>query len=133
LDKDKPQQLQVHYADMLEVVRTLIVATKTNINNIDVQTNQTVDWYKNASPSKQKLTIARIDLLQKFDELLKMKTEAIKDQLLDMLESFKQLLVAHKLSFVQVEQTRRTMYKRLGGFSKGVYLESVSKIKTHTV
>ena len=36
LRKDKPQQLQVHYAEMLEVIRTLMMATKTNIKDVDL-------------------------------------------------------------------------------------------------
>ena len=132
LDKDKPQQLQVHYADMLEVVRTLMVATKTNIKDIDFAKSQPIDWYQKISPSKQKLANARLDLLLKFDELLQMKTEAIRDQLGDILKSFKQLVETHGLQFAQVEQVRRVMYKRLGGFNQGIYLESVSKIRTNT-
>ena len=130
LDKDNPQQLQVHYADMLEVVRTLMVASKTNIKAAAMSKNQSIDWYKKASPSKEKLMEARIDLLQKFDELLKMRTEAIRDQLVDMLDSFKQLVEAHQISFAQVEQVRRDMYQRLGGYNKGVYLQSVSRVRT---
>jgi len=132
LEKDKSAQLQIHYAEMLEVVRTLMIASKTDINDITTDNNQTMEWYKKASPSKRKLGEARIDLLQKFYELLNMKTEAIKDQLGDILKSFKQLVETHKVSFVKVEQTRRTMFKKLGGYSKGVYLESVSKTSTYS-
>ena len=133
LRKDKPQQLQVHYAEMLEVIRTLMMATKTNIKDVDLYQNQSMDWYKNASRDKDKLTKSRIDLLQNFYELLSMKTEAVKDQLTDVLTSFKQLVESHKLSFIQVEEARRTIFKKLGGFSKGVYLVSVSKTNTYSV
>jgi len=69
LEKDKSAQLQIHYAEMLEVVRTLMIASKTDINDITTDNNQTMEWYKKASPSKRKLGEARIDLLQKFYEL----------------------------------------------------------------
>jgi len=130
LSKEKPQQLQVHYADMLEIIRTLMVASKTNIREVDFSGNQSIQWYKNLSPSNKKLLEARIDLLQKFYELLPMQTEAVRDQLGDMLISFKDLVEANNLSFANVETQRREMYKRLGGFSQGVYLVSVSKTRT---
>ena len=128
---NKPNQLKVHYADMLEIIRTLMVASKINIKEVVVSQNQPMEWYRDNSPSKQKLKEARIDLLQKFDEFLQMKTEAVRDQLKDMFESFKRLVADHKLSFVQIEQTRRVMFEKLGGF-QGDYLKSVSKIKTST-
>ncbi|MBQ8522267.1 MAG: hypothetical protein IJ458_01215 [Clostridia bacterium] len=132
LTKDDINQIQVHYAEMLEVVRTLMISSKTNIKELDFEQNQAIQWYKNAVPEKQKLANARLDMLQKFYELLKMKTEAVKDQLKDVLSSFKQLVEAHKISFARVEQVRRETFKKLGGFSKGIYIESASKIKTNT-
>ena len=74
-------------------------------------------------------TILMAILLQKFEELLQMQTEAVKDQLNDIFNSFKYLVEAHKLSFVQVEQQRRDRFKKLGGFDKGLYLVGVSKTK----
>ena len=133
LNAENSQQLQVIYADMLEIVRTLMVITQTNVREIDFTANQSLDWYAKVSPSKQQLKTARIDLLQKFNELLTMKTEAIKDQLADMLKTFKQLIEAHKLSFAKIEEIRRAMFANLGGYSKGVYLESVSMKRTNTV
>ncbi len=131
LTSDKPQQLQVHYADMLEIVRTLMIMTKTNMKQIDFDKNQALSWYVKTSPSKQKLKLARIDLLQKYDELLLMKTEAVRDQLGDILKSFKQLVETHGLSFDKIEEIRRVMFQNLGGY-KGIYLESVSLTKTDT-
>ncbi len=128
-NKDLVSQLKVHYAEMLEIIRTLMVVTKTKIQDININKNQHIQWYQNSSPAKEKLINSRIDLLQKFDELLLCKTEATKDQLEDILSSFNQLVLAHKLSFVQVEQLRRTMFNKLGGYSKGVYLISVAKIR----
>lgn len=131
------QQLQVIYADMLEIIRTLMVITKTNVKEIkfDTYDQHVNDWYKNATPIKQKsvkLTNARMDLLQKFDELLQMETEAVSDQLIDMLMSFKCLIEVNEFSWAEIEKQRRNMYKNLGGYSKGIYLESVSHKKTNT-
>ena len=62
-----------------------------------------------------------------------MKTEAVKDQLNDTLISLRNLVESHELSFAKVEEMRKTMREKLGGFEKGVYLESVSKTKTANV
>lgn len=133
LSEDKSNRVQVNYADMLEVIRTLMISAKINLKDMDFDKNQPLQWYENNSPSKQKLLKARMDLLQKFDELLQCKTEAVKDQLKDVLYSFKQLIEAHQYSFVQVEEVRRTMFKKLGGYNKGIYLVNVSKTRAHTV
>ena len=79
-----------------------------------------------------KLLNARVDLLQKFDELLQMETEAVKDQLIDVLVSFKRLIETNEFSWSEIEQQRREMFKLLGGYSKGIYLENVSLKKTNT-
>ncbi len=133
LKTNKTQKLTVHYAEMLEIIRTLMVRTKTNIKDTSVAKNQPIEWYQENSPSKQKLEIARINLLQRFGEFLTLKTEAAKDQLLEIFKEFKNLVEKHNISFVNIEQTRREMYKRLGGYSKGLYLVSVSEIQTQTL
>ena len=133
LTENQKNKLQVHYAEMLEVVRTLMVTTKSNIKQFKLDRDQQIiEWYKQLSPikSKQKLVDARIDLLQRFYELLPMETEAIKDQLGDLLISFKQLVEANEFSFTQIEELRRDIYKRLGGFGQGVYLVNVSKTRS---
>ena len=131
LENDKPQKLQVTYADMVEVVTTLMTITKTKFkNNLSDKKQQALDWYKNLSPSKSKLHEARTDLIQKFYELIPMRTEAVKDQLNDMLVSLRNLVETHELSFAKVEEMRKTMREKLGGFDKGIYIESVSKTKT---
>lgn len=133
LTENQKNKLQVHYAEMLEVVRTLMVSTKSDIKQFKPDKDQQViEWYKQLSPikAKQKLVDARIDLLQKFYELLPMETEAIKDQLGDMLVSFKQLVEANGFSFSQIEELRRDIYKRLGGFKQGLYLVSVAKTRS---
>ena len=133
LTESQRNKLQVHYAEMLEVVRTLMVLTKADVKQFKIDNDQQIiDWYKQLSPikAKQKLVDARIDLLQKFYELLPMETEAIKDQLGDMLISFKQLVEANEFSFSQIEEMRRDIYKRLGGFGQGVYLVGVSKTRS---
>lgn len=131
LETDKPQKLQVCYADMAEVITALMTITKTKLKNNAVdKKQQALDWYKSLSPSKNKLEDARVDLIQKFYELIPMKTEAVKDQLNDTLTSLRGLVETHELSFAKVEEMRKAMREKLGGFEKGVYLESVSKTKT---
>lgn len=130
LNTSSIKELLVHYADMLEVIRTLMVMSKTNVKDFDLGKNPAMQWYKKSSPNNDKLFDARLDILQKFSELLTIKTEAIKDQLNDILMSFKSLVEAHGLTFAQVEKTRRTMFKKLGGFNQGTYLMGVSKAQT---
>ena len=124
---NKVAQLQVHYAEMLEVIRTLMVMSKTNVKEFDFDENQAVQWYKNSTSQKQKLEQARMDMLEKFSELLKCETEAIRDQLKDLLISFKHLVDAHGISFAEVEKTRREIYKKLGGYNTKTYLAGVAK------
>lgn len=131
LENNKPQKLQVAYADMVEVITTLMTITKTKFkNNLSDKKQQALDWYKNLSPSKTRLQEARVDLIQKFYELIPMRTEAVRDQLNEILVSLRNLVEEHELSFANVEQLRKRMREKLGGFDKGIYIESVSKIKT---
>ena len=109
-----------------------MVKSKTDIKKVNFNQNQSLDWYKNNSPVKEKLNNARIDLLQKVDEFLALKTEAVKDQLIDMIQSFKDLVESHNIPFANVEKFRRKVNEKLGGY-EGDYLEKVSFIKRKTV
>jgi len=70
--------------------------------------------------------------LQKFDELLRTNTEAVKDQLGDLLISLKQLVEVNNLSFAKIEEIRRETFKKFGGFGEGFYLEGVSKVQEYS-
>ena len=137
LTNSNKKNIQLNYADMLEVIRTLIIKSKADINEFNINENQTLQWYKSASPSKKKLLQARIDLLQKFDELLGMETEAEKDQVKDVFNSFKNLVEEHGFSFASIEQTRRMLNEKLGGYvnnkGEGVFLESATKTRLKTI
>lgn len=144
LDCNNPQKLVVIYADMLEVLQSLMKMTNTKFkNNLADPKRQAMQWYKDLAPtnSKNKLTEARIDLMQKFYELIPMRTEAVRDHLNEMVEALRNLVECHKLSFetkvdrekvsfVSVNEMNKKIHEKLGGFDKGVYIESVSKIKT---
>lgn len=121
------RQVYGHYADMLEVIRTLMVTNNVNIRKLKSGESQPISWYKSFASPDKKLASARTDLLQKFNELLQMKTEAIKDQLNDIFNSFKSLLIAHNIDFAHIEEIRRGQFEKLGGFTKGIYLEEVTK------
>jgi hypothetical protein len=129
---------------MLEVLQSLMKHTKTKFkNSLTDPKYQAMQWYKNLSPidSSERVKEARIDLMQKFQDLTMMKTEAVRDHLNEMVESLYNLVECHKLSFARkldrekvsfasVNATNKKMCENLGGFDKGVYIESVSKIKT---
>lgn len=125
---DDPNFLQVHYADMLEVIRTLMVFNGINTRELQEATYQPVEWYDNFASKKVQVKSCRTDLLQKFYELLLIESsEIVKDQLRELFTSFKKLMKATELEFAQIEIVRRDMLERLGGFN-GVYLEKVSKV-----
>lgn len=127
------KQVKLGYAEMLEVVRTLMVRNNVNPSQLKIDKSQPVEWYKNSLPQKERLNNARADLLERFDELLTIKTEAIKDQLGDVFNIVKQVIEASKQSFAEIEEIRRSTFKRLGGYTKGIYIEGVSKKKTYSI
>ena len=129
----KVKQVKIGYAEMLEVVRTLMIRNKVNPSRLKVDESQPVRWYKNTLPQKEKLSNARADLLQRFDELLGLKTEAIKDQLNDLFNGVKQVIEADRFEFAEIERVRRDSYERLGGYTKGVYIEGVSKKREYSL
>ena len=76
LDCDNPQKLVVLYADMLEVLQSLMKHTKTKFkNNLADPKYQAMQWYKDLSPldTAERLKGLRIDLMQKFQDLMMMK------------------------------------------------------------
>ena len=125
INETDKNRLKVLYAEMLEALRALMINAKIKINQISNKLSQPLQWYNDFLPNKKRLADARIDLLQKFDEVMQSKTEAVKDQLGDAFTSFKGVVEAQGLSFAKVEEIRRENYERHGGFNKGVYLEEV--------
>ena len=125
LNETDKNRLTVLYAEMLEALRALMINAKMKINQIGNKASQPLQWYNDFLPDDKRLAGARIDLLEKFYEVMQSKTEAVKDQLGDTFVSFKDVVDAHGLSFAKVEEIRRSNYERYGGFNKGVYLEEV--------
>ena len=117
---------------MLEVLRTLMLKSKLSLKGIESNESQAISWYKSVGSSVQNEKMATIDLLQKTYELFTIKTEAIKDQLIDVFNSFKQFVEAKNVDFVHVETVRRIQFDKLGGFNKGVYLEGVTVRKDYS-
>jgi len=128
----KQKQMEVCFADMMEIIKTLMIKNKVNPSQLKTDESQPIKWYKNLLPYKQKLANARTDFLQKFDELLRTNTEAVKDQLGDLLISLKQLVEVNNLSFAKIEEIRRETFKKFGGFGEGFYLEGVSKVQEYS-
>ena len=127
LDADD-KRLTVHYAEMLEVVKALIVINKANIK---ADVNKPLKWYKGFASKDKQLAGARTDLLQRYYELLSIKNkEVLKDQLNEVLEAYKDLVDAHNLDFAKIEQVRQEIWKKLGGYTKGVYIKTISKTAT---
>ena len=131
LSEENVQKLQVYYADMMEVITGLMAKTKTQFKNPLADKNQqALQWYKGLTPAKTRLKEARIDLMQRFYEFTGMKTEAVRDQLNEMLTSLHNVIVEHGLNFNNVKALWKKMHEILGGFE--IYIESVSRTKTNT-
>lgn len=126
LSKTNLTYTQVHYADMLEVIRTLRIQNQAKVCNVEEL--QFMEWYESFTPHLQKLKESRTDLLAKFYELLGIKNEEVaQDQLTELTNSFKKLVLASGLEPAQIERLRKDRLAKLGGFN-GVYLEKVSRV-----
>ena len=134
-DTKSKQHLEEIYAEMLEIIRTIAKVEK--IPSTDINFNKTTspaDWYKKLMPKKLQLKLAQANLLDKFNELLIIKNKEVKTtQLQEIVTGFKEVLNAHEIGFNQVELKRRDMFKKLGGYSQGVYIKGVSKSVTRQV
>jgi galactose-1-phosphate uridylyltransferase len=134
LQEDNVQKLQVYYADMMEDLINLMSKSRTQFKNpYEDKNKQALQWYKKLSPAKSGLKEARIDLMQKFYEFTGMKTEAVRDQLNELLASLANVMEQQGLEVSKVETTRKSMRAKLGGFDKGVYIDSVSHVNTNAI
>jgi len=124
---------QIYFADMLEIVRTLMIKNKLNPRKVKADENQAIKWYKNLLPYNQKLYNARTDFLKRFYELLQSNTESIKDQLSDMFNSLKQLVESSDFNFKKIEEVRRKTFEKYGGFSNPYRLDKVSQVRKHSI
>ena len=128
------KEVKVAYAEMLEVIRTFMIKNEVNPSQLQSTESQPVKWYKNTLPAKEKLNNARANLLERFDELMGIKTqEARQDQLGDVLDGTKQVIGANGYEFAEIEEIRRESFKRFGGYTKGVYIEGVSKKREYSI
>ncbi len=134
-DEKSKQKLQEIYADMLEVIRAIAKAEKISAKDINFEKTSTpIDWYKKIMPKRLRLYLAQTNLLNKFDQLLIIKNTEVKtSQLQEIVSDFKEVLNAQDISFNQVELKRRDMFKKLGGYSQGVYIKGASKSVTRQV
>ena len=129
LAKPYLEHSQVHYANMLEVVRTLRMFN--NANSVGIEEQQAFEWYNGFTPKLQKLKEARMDLLVKYYELLNIQNdEVMQIQLAELTNSFKNLVLASGLEPINIEKLRKNQLIQLGGFN-GVYLEKVSRVVSH--
>ena len=119
LQEDNIQKLQVYYADMMEDIINLMSKSRTQFKNpYEDKNKQALQWYKKLSPAKSGLKEARIDLMQKFYEFIGMKTEAVRDQLNEILASLANVIEEQGLKFANVENTRKSMRAKLGDLIK---------------
>ena len=118
--------IQLRYVEMLEIIRALMLKNGVKLSSAKDNTAQAVVWYSKLVNDDKKVKDTTSSFVQRFYELLSVKTEAIKDQLIDLFNSFKQMVEANNIDFAQVETKRRLQFDRFGGFNKGIYLEGVT-------
>ncbi len=127
------KEVKVAYAEMMEVIRTFMIKNQVNPAQLKSVESQPVKWYKNTLPQKERLNNARANLLERFYELIGVKTqEARQDQLGDVFDGTKQVIDANGYEFAEIEEIRRNNFKRFGGYTKGIYIEGVSKKKEYS-
>lgn len=125
LSKSNLRYVQAHYADMLEIIRTLRIQNQAKACN--VEDLKFIEWYDSFTPEMRRLKECRTDLLVKFYELLGVEdSEVVQEQLTELTNSFKKLIVASGLQASQIEELRKKRLAELGGF--GVYLGKVSRV-----
>ena len=127
-------QLEALYADMLEIIKAIMAYYKVSTKQLNVTVNQPLQWYVRFVPHKVLTARAKTNLLERLEELSKVKSkEVVVDQLNDVFRAFKDYVEVNNQNFLDVEKRRVEMSKKEGGYSKGIYLESIRKIKTHTI
>ena len=126
---ENKEKVKICYADMFDILYALMKYNKGSekeLTSFDEQ--QPLTWYKKMLPSKLKMQLTRMNLLEKYNELLELhNNEVIKDQLKELFNGLKDLVEANKLSLKEVEKIRQQKLEKQGGFSKGIYLQGVSK------
>lgn len=135
IDDNKSVELCEIYADMLEIIKTIAKADQIHVKDIiGEKESSPIDWYTQSMPDKIRLYLARTNLLNKFYQLLSIKNKEVRlSQLKELIKDFKEVLNAHHVGFNQVELKRRDRLKNLGGYSQGVYINSVEKDVTQQV
>ena len=130
----KPNQLKTLYSDMLEIIKSIMAYHGVTTKQLSVKINQPIQWYIRFIPYKTLVAKAKTDLLERFQELSMVKSkEVIKDQINDLFGAFKNYVEVNKQNFLDVEKHRVEMAEKEGGYTKGVYLENISKVQRHTI
>lgn len=137
LSQTDEKKLITNYAEMLEIIKTLVVENQSSLQEISSNnSSQAMDWYTALISDEEKVYYSSTDLLERYYELLSIENnEVFKDGLKDLFVSFKQVIKANNISFKQVELLRRAKAEKIGGFDKGIYLQGVVRINEnrHTV
>lgn len=121
------KKVQVHHADMLEVVQTLS-SVDIKVEDLKNNRNQAMKWYQKLMSAKERIMQARTNLLLKYDELLRIKNNEVRqEQLKEVFVALKDWIEERGFDFSKAIVLQKERLKKLGGFSQGIYLEEVER------
>ena len=127
-------QLKTIYADMLEIMKAYMAANNISAKEVKLTVNQPMQWYKSFASAEVRYQSAKLDLLQRFEELKHIKSEEVKkDQFNDIFNAFNTFIEAKKQNLVKVDNRRKEIAKQAGDYSKGLCLGEVVKEKRYTI
>lgn len=103
------EQQKVYYAEMLEVIRKLIISCDMNVSEVGkCAESQPISWYKRTVSGEQAVLNSQRELLERFAELMSVESpEVYGDLIEEVFVAFRGLVKASNLTLKSVEMTRR--------------------------
>lgn len=102
-------QQRVCYAEMLEIIRKLIISCNIEISEVSkCAESQPISWYKQTISKEQAVMNSQKELLERFGELIEVESqEVFRDVVKELFVSFRGMVKSSGYSFKEVEMTRR--------------------------
>lgn len=107
-EKEGAKQAE-RYAEMLETIRQIIISGGIKVSEVGkCAESQPISWYKQMVSKQQAILNSRKELLERFGELMSVKTpEVFGDVVKEMFVSFRGLVKSSGYSFNEIEMIRR--------------------------
>lgn len=102
-------QRQVCYAEMLEVIRKLIISSDTKVSDVGkCAESQPISWYKQTISKEQAEFNSTVELLERFSELMAVESqEVFRDVVKELFVSFRGMVKSSGYSLKEIEMIRR--------------------------